>query len=83
MDLVERKLTKVGNSVGLTLPIELLKEVGLSLGEHVQVGAEDGKIFLQKKEQVNLPDGVDAAFMDILNDVITEHDRAFKGLVDR
>lgn len=83
MDQFERKVTKIGNSFGITLPIELLKQVGLAQGDDVQVEVNDGKIILRKKEKIALPEGVDAEFMNILNDVINEHDKAFKGLVDR
>lgn len=57
--------------------MELLKQVGLSQGDNVKVEVKDGKIVLRKKEQISLPEGVDAEFMDILNDVIKEHDKAF------
>ncbi|MDG5789374.1 AbrB/MazE/SpoVT family DNA-binding domain-containing protein [Evansella sp. AB-P1] len=83
MEQFERKVTKIGNSFGITLPAELLKQVGLAQGDDVQVEVKDGKIVLRKKEQIILPEGVDAEFMEILNDVIKEHDKAFKGLVDR
>jgi antitoxin MazE len=83
MEQFERKVTKIGNSIGITLPSDLLKHVGLAHGDDVQIEVKDGKIILRKKEQVTLPDGVDAEFMDILNDVVKEHDKAFKGLVDR
>ncbi|MDC3413515.1 AbrB/MazE/SpoVT family DNA-binding domain-containing protein [Aquibacillus sp. 3ASR75-11] len=83
MELFERKVTKIGNSFGITLPTELLKQVGLSQGDDVQVEVKDEKIVLRKKEQITLPEGVDDEFMDILNDVIKKHDKAFKGLVDR
>jgi len=83
MKQFERKVTKIGNSFGITIPIELLKQVGLSQGDDVQVEVKDGNIVLRKKEQQSLPEGVDAEFMDILNDVIKEHDKAFKGLVNR
>jgi antitoxin MazE len=79
----ERKVTKIGNGFGITLPIELLKQVGLAHGDDVQVELKDGEIVLRKKEQVTLPEGVDAEFIDILNDVINEHDKAFRGLVNR
>lgn len=83
MDTIERKVTKIGNSMGITLPAELLKSVGLTQGDDVQIDMKDKKIIIQKKEQISLPDSVDAEFTKILNDVIKEHDRAFKGLVDR
>ncbi|WP_026568776.1 MULTISPECIES: AbrB/MazE/SpoVT family DNA-binding domain-containing protein [Sediminibacillus] len=83
MEQFDRKVTKIGNSLGITLPTELLKQVGLAQGDDIQVEVKDGKIVLRKKEQITLPEGVDAEFMDVLNDVIKEHDKAFKGLVDR
>ncbi|RIW31362.1 AbrB/MazE/SpoVT family DNA-binding domain-containing protein [Bacillus salacetis] len=83
MEQFERKVTKIGNSYGITLPAKLLKQVGLAQGDNVQGEVKDGKIVLRKKEQATLPEGVDAEFMNILNEVITEHDKAFKGLVNR
>ena len=83
MEQFERKIIKVEDGFGIRLPAELLKEVGLGQGDKVQLEVKDGKIILEKKEQDTLPEGVDTEFMDILNDVIKEHDRAFKGLVDR
>lgn len=83
MEQFERKVTKIGNNIGITLPIELLKQVGLEQGDDVQIEVKDGKIVLRKKEKVMLPEGVDDEFMNILNDVINEHDKAFKGLVNR
>jgi putative addiction module antidote len=83
LEQFERKVTKIGNSFGITLPIELLKQVGLAQGDDVQFEVKDGQIVLRKKEKVVLPEGVDAEFMNILNDVIKEHDKAFKGLVNR
>ncbi|MCD8511720.1 MAG: AbrB/MazE/SpoVT family DNA-binding domain-containing protein [Bacillus sp. (in: Bacteria)] len=53
MEQFERKVTKIGNSFGITLPAELLREVGLSQGDDVQVEVKDGKIILRKKEQIN------------------------------
>ncbi|ASN06777.1 AbrB/MazE/SpoVT family DNA-binding domain-containing protein [Virgibacillus necropolis] len=83
MDNLERKVTKIGNSYGITFPLELLKEAGISYGDNVRLELKDGKIVLYKKEEVRLPEGVDNDFMDVLNDVIKEHDVAFKGLVDK
>lgn len=37
MKQIERKVTKIGNSVGITLPYELLKQAGLAQGDNVHV----------------------------------------------
>lgn len=79
----ERKVTKIGNSYGITFPKELLKEAGISYGDNVQLEVKEGEIVLHKREEIKLPDNIDNNFLDVLNDVIKEHDIAFKGLVDK
>ncbi|WP_047986562.1 AbrB/MazE/SpoVT family DNA-binding domain-containing protein [Ornithinibacillus californiensis] len=83
MSNYERKLTKVGNSYGITFPKEILKEAGITYGDTVKMELKDGKITLHKKEEIILPEGVDQEFMSVLTDVIKEHDVAFKGLVEK
>ena len=83
MTKYERKLTKIGNSYGITLPKTLLKEANISYGDNVTVEVKDGKILVQREEEIKLPDGVDNEFMELLTDVIKEHETAFKGLVER
>jgi len=83
MSKIERKVTKIGNSYGITVPVDMLKEAGLSYGDNVQLESKDGEIVMRKKKDVKLPEGVDNDFMDVLNDVIEEHKVAFKGLVDK
>lgn len=83
METYDRRVSKFGNSFGVTLPIEVLKEIGLSQGDDVQIAVEGEKIVLRKKGELNLPEGISSEFMDVLNQVIDEHSEAFKGLVDR
>lgn len=79
----ERKITKIGNSYGITLPKEILKEANMAYGDTISVEIKNGKIMLQRKEEIKLPDGLENDFMELLTDVIKEHETAFKGLVDR
>lgn len=83
MDNLERKVTKIGNSYGITFPLDFLKEAGISYGDKVELELNEGEIVLHKKAEIKIPEGVDSNFMDVLNDVISEHDAAFKGLVDK
>lgn len=39
-------------------------------------------VIFRKKEQVTLSEGVNKEFMDILNNVIREHEKSFKGLMN-
>jgi antitoxin MazE len=83
LGLYELRVIKIGNCLGITLPTDLLKQVGLAQGDDMQIEVVEGDIVLRKKEQLTLPEGFDAEFTDILNDVMKEHDQAFKGLVDK
>lgn len=67
MKQFERKVMRVGDSFGITLPKELLKQVGLAHGDHVQVEIKNGKIVLSKKESITISEGANPDFTDILN----------------
>lgn len=54
---MERKITKIGNNYGITIPTSLLKEADISYGDYVRVELEERKIVLQKKNIVKLPRG--------------------------
>ena len=43
------KLTKIGNSQGLTIPKELLEEGDFSLGDSLEVHLYNGRLILFKK----------------------------------
>ncbi|HYH21246.1 MAG TPA: AbrB/MazE/SpoVT family DNA-binding domain-containing protein [Azospirillum sp.] len=44
------KLTKIGNSTGLTLPREVLAAAGLERGDEVAVEVRDGRVEITKAE---------------------------------
>ncbi|MGN7388776.1 AbrB/MazE/SpoVT family DNA-binding domain-containing protein [Sporosarcina sp. SAFN-015] len=52
MGLIEKKVTKIGNSIGITLPSEILTQAGLSQGFDVQIEVKDGNILLKNKEHL-------------------------------
>ncbi|PZD95261.1 AbrB family transcriptional regulator [Paenibacillus sambharensis] len=81
---MERKVTKFGNSLGLTMT-EALKQVGLELGDsvHIHVRALDGEIVIRKANKAELPPGISADFLETLSEVIESYDDTLKGLKDR
>lgn len=81
---MERKVTKFGNSLGLTMT-DAFKQIGLEQGDMVQieVNQSNGEIIIKKATKVNLPNGISSDFMDTLADVIGEYDQTLKGLKDR
>lgn len=81
---MERKVTKFGNSLGITMT-DALKQIGLDLGDTVQIDVHpsSGEIIIKKSTKVTLPAGISDDFMDCLSVVINEYDQTLKGLKDR
>jgi antitoxin MazE len=80
---VERKVTKIGNSLGITLPQEVLEHLRLGQGDEVCFVLDKGSVSIKKKMNIKLPKGIDAEFLEQMNDMIDEYDKTFKGLVNR
>lgn len=81
---MERKVTKFGNSLGITMT-DALKQIGLDQGDTVQIDVNQasGEILIKKATKVTLPEGISADFLDNLTEVISEYDETLKGLKDR
>jgi antitoxin MazE len=83
VDKAERKITKIGNSYGITIPKELLKEAGISYGDNMQIEQKNGEITLKKKEEIKLPKGLSPDFFEVLERNTNKHEKTIKDLVDR
>jgi antitoxin MazE len=81
---MERKVTKFGNSLGITMT-EALKQIGLELGDTVQIDVRnaDGEIVIKKANKVALPTGISSEFVERLSQVMEQYDETLKGLKDR
>jgi putative addiction module antidote len=47
----ERKIRKIGNSLGLLLPSDMLKRLGLENGDTVHVSLENGEIIIRNEDK--------------------------------
>jgi len=81
---MERKVTKFGNSLGITMT-EALKQIGLDLGDIVSIDVKEGsdEIIIRKVQKVSLPAGISSDFLETLSQVMSEYDETLKGLKDR
>jgi len=81
---MERKVTKFGNSLGITMT-EALKQIGLELGDavHIDVKEADGEIIIRKANKIALPSGISPEFVETLSQVMAQYDDTLKGLKDR
>lgn len=84
MEQKERKIVKVGNSIGVSIPPEMLKVLDLHVGDGVKVTMKDDEIIMKKMpEKVELPSGIDAEFIKDVEEICNEFDQMFKNLVNR
>ena len=82
MKEMERKVTKIGNSLGVTMT-EALKWLGINNGDTVKVNVRGDEIVIKKSQYVTLPEGISSDFFDTLHSVMYEYDETLKGLKDR
>lgn len=74
-----RKIGRIGNSYGFTLPREALEELNVKQGDVVELSLKDGKITVQPQETKEL----DEKFLQIAERAFKRYDKAFKALRDR
>lgn len=83
MERIHRKVTKIGNSLGVTFNKELLNKIHVSLGDDLEVivNEEEGEIVLRKP--LTVPQGLDPRFFDVLKTNVEQYRKAIEGLKDR
>lgn len=82
MSRYERKIIKIGNSYGITLPNELLKKSGINYGDSVEISASKSEISIQKKE-ITLSNAISPDFSDLLERNADKYQETIRDLVDR
>ncbi len=83
LSYIERKVTKIGNSYGITVPTSMLREAGLSYGDNVQLESKDGEIILRKRKDIKLPVGLSPDFFEVLERNTNKHEKTIQDLIDR
>ncbi len=83
MERVHRKVTKIGNSLGVTFSKELLNRINADLGDELEifVNENEGEIVLRKAPKV--PQGLDSRFFDVLQSNVEQYRKTIEGLKDR
>ncbi|MBX6395321.1 MAG: AbrB family transcriptional regulator [Alicyclobacillaceae bacterium] len=80
---VHRKITKIGNSLGITFTKEALQSLDLNAGDEVEVtvNGEKGEIVIRKA--AGLPPGIDPRFFEVLIENVERYRETIEGLKDR
>ncbi|KYP81731.1 AbrB family transcriptional regulator [Ferroacidibacillus organovorans] len=83
MDRVHRKITRIGNSLGVTFAKDSLRKLNLNLGDDVDiiVNEKAGEIVIRKA--ISLPQGLDPAFFETLETNANRYRQTIEGLKDR
>lgn len=81
---MRRKICAIGNSRGVSLPVEALEKLKLAVGSEVevQVDEEHGRIVIEAVRPADYPEGVDAGFAFQVNDFIEQYRPALKKLAE-
>lgn len=77
-----QKLIQIGNSVGVIIPRVFRNEAGLKPGDKVEVRLKGNDVVLSRSKK-ELSGGVNAKFMKIVDDFITEHEDVLNELAKR
>lgn len=68
---MEQTIVQIGNSIGVIIPKNLRN--GLKAGDKVVVGGEKNKITVSPVAKKQKTGGVDAKFMKMVDEFMTEH----------
>jgi len=81
---MRRKICAIGNSRGVSLPLEALEKLKLAVGSEVdvQVDEEHGRIVIEPVRAVAYPEGVDAEFAAQVSEFIDLYRPALKKLAE-
>lgn len=75
---VERKIRKIGNSLGVYLPSDMLKQMGAKEGDKVFISMEDGEIIVRSSEKKKDNDEFKAKVVKIIEEYMNEKDEESK-----
>lgn len=78
---MQRKVTRIGNSLGVTLT-DALKIIDAKVGDNLNVEVVGNEIRIRKKRE-EVPEGLDVEFFELVEEGMKEYDEAFKMLKDR
>jgi putative addiction module antidote len=83
---MKRKICAIGNSRGVSLPVDVLEELNLAVGSDVDIKLDDkhARIVIEpiRKKRKN-PKGVDQEFVSQVNDFIEKYEPALKEIAKK
>jgi len=76
---MKRKIIKIGDSAGVTIPKSIIEKLGLEVGEEVEVRDKGDQVVLEKPQS----NTVDKELLDWTDEFIGTHREALEKLADK
>ncbi len=82
---MNRKICSIGNSRGVSIPVDVLEKLDLSLGSEVDVKLDEkgSKIIIEPVRKKKYPTGIDKEFVSQVNDFISKYGPALRELAKK
>jgi putative addiction module antidote len=72
---VGKKIIRIGNSSGVVIPSEILKQIGVENGDTVFMTVEDGELIIRSESQKETNDNFKEKVIAIIEEYMEEHDK--------
>ncbi len=83
MERVYRKITRIGNSLGVTLTKDVLQKLHLAWGDDVEIFIKENTGEMTLRKAVFAPQGLDPKFFETLAANVEHYRQTINGLKDR
>lgn len=82
---MHRKVCSIGNSKGISIPVDMLEELNLSVGSEVDVklDATGSRLIIEPVRKKKYTQGIDREFLLQVNDFIVKYEPALKELAKK
>ncbi len=82
---MHRKVCSIGNSQGVSIPVDLLETLGLATGSEVDVKLDEARvrIVIEPVKKKKYPKGIDREFVSQVNDFVAKYGPALKELAKK
>ena len=82
---MRRKICAIGNSRGVSIPIDVLEPLNLSVGSEVDVKLDEtrSRIIIEPARKGKYPKGIDREFVSQVNEFIAKYEPALKELAKK
>ena len=82
---MHRKVCSIGNSQGVSIPLDVLEKLNLSVGSEIDVKLDEksSRIVIEPVRKKKYPKGIDREFVSQVSDFIEKYRPALKELAKK